>query len=426
VTASQEHGAGGMLGPTARVHPPGVRVVVDVRPLQEPEQAPVTAAYLARLMAAFAADPLLGESFVLLERADLPDPEAQLAGLPIAGRRILPATRFLRAATQTVDPFLLRGASFGTGWRAGRTGAAGRVYHAAGTALPLGSTAPVVATLLDLAAWELPRAFQRSPAARFGARLRGQLLRDAALVLTGTDAVARHAERRLHVPRSRLRVVPLAARAPFEPGARRTTAAESDRDRLGLPERYVVWAARHDARQDLPTLLAALASLARAGRPGRLAAAHAWPPRILVIDTSPADRAALARAAARADLGDLFAYAPGLAPSRLAGLVAGARAAIAPVVSESAGLAVIEALACGVPVVATGVGALPELVAGAGILVPARAPDRLAAALAAIWTDDALHATLAEEARTRAVDRRSWADVAFDVRSIYAEAIGAG
>jgi glycosyltransferase involved in cell wall biosynthesis len=426
VTAAHAGSGGGHLGPAARRRPAGVRVVVDVRPLQEPDQAPVTAAYLGRLLAAFADDPLPGESFVLLERADLPDPEPQLVGLPIAGRRILPATRFLRAATQTVDPFLVRGASFGTGWRAGRTGAVGRVYHAAGTVLPLGSKAFVVATLLDLAAWELPSAFQRSPAARFGARLRAQLLRDATFVLTGTDAVARHAERRLHVPRSHLRVVPLAPRDAFNPAARHVAAAATDRERLGLPERYLVWAARHDARQDLPTLLAALAAMASAGRPPGLADALAWPPRILVIETSPADRAALARAAARAGLGDVFAYAPGLASARLAGLVAGARAAIAPVVSDSAGLAVIEALACAVPVVATGAGALPELVGGAGILVPPRAPDRLAAALAATWTDDALHETLTEEARARAAVHRSWADVAFDVRSVYAEAVAAG
>jgi glycosyltransferase involved in cell wall biosynthesis len=414
----------GRLSAAPPERPPGVRVVLDVRPLQEPDQAPVTAAYLGRLLAAFAADPQPGESFIVLQRADLPDPAPYLAGLPIAGRRILPATRFLRAAAQTVDPFLVRGASLGTGWRAGRTGAAGRVYHAAGTILPLGSAAPVVATLLDLAAWDLPIAFQRSPAARFGARLRAQLLREAARVVVGTDAVAARAERRLHIAPARLRIVPLAARDAFRTARAGDGAAE--RDRLGLPERYLVWAARHDARQDLPTLLAALGSLASGARPGDLAAEHAWPPRVLVIEASPADRAALARSAARAGLGDAFAYAPALDASRLAPLVAGARAALAPVVADSAGLAVIEALTCGLPVVATGTGALPELVGPAGILVPPRSPERLAAAIAAIWSDDDLRAGLAAEALDRPDAGRSWADVALEMRALYAEAATGG
>jgi hypothetical protein len=33
--------------------PSGTRVLLDVRPLQDPERAPVTAAYLGRLLAAF-------------------------------------------------------------------------------------------------------------------------------------------------------------------------------------------------------------------------------------------------------------------------------------------------------------------------------------------------------------------------------------
>jgi len=411
---------GGRLEAPPPDRPPGVRVVVDVRALQEPDQAPVTAAYLGRLLEAFATDPLPGESWVLLQRADLPDPEPRLTGLPVAGRRILPATRFLRAAAQTVDPFLVRGATFGTGWRIRRAGAAGRVYHAAGTILPLGSSAPVVATLLDLAAWELPGAFQRSPAGRFGARLRAQLIREAAIVVVGSEAVRERAVRGLRVAPERLRVVPLAARDAFVDAP---VPDPRERERLGLPGRYLVWAARHDARQDVSTLLAALESLVSAGRPADVPADAPWPPRVLVIDASPDDRAALARAAARAGLGGAFAYAPVLTPGRLAALVAGARAALAPAVAESAGLPAIEALGAGVPVVASAVGALPELIGPAGILVPPRAPDRLAAALRAIWTDDDLHRGLALDAAARAGDSpRRWRDVALDMRRLYAEA----
>jgi glycosyltransferase involved in cell wall biosynthesis len=402
----------------------GVRVVVDVRPLQEPDEAPVTAAYLGRLLRAFVASPVDGESFVVVLRPDLPDPSPLLAGLPVAGRRLIPPTRFLKTAAQTVDPFLIRGATIGTGWLARRSGAAGRIYHAAGTIPPLGSRAPVVVTLLDLAAWELPAAFQRTPSARFGARLRAQLLRESAVVICGTHAVASRAARRLRVPPERLRVVPLAARDEFLPAAGVGAAARVERERLGLPDRYLVYPARHDARHDLQTLLTALGALARRARPERLGREIAWPPRILVVDASPDDRAALARASLRSELGDVFAYAPSLPAERLATLVAGGRAALAPRLSDAAGLAAIEALACGVPVVASAVDALPEIVGTAGVLVPPRAPDRLAAALEAVWCDDEFHRTVAGNALERARGpRRTWADVAAATRRVYADVV---
>ena len=62
------------LGAAAEAGPPpsrGVRVVLDARPLQEPERAPLTAAYLDGLLGAFDAAPLAGESFALLLRSDL-------------------------------------------------------------------------------------------------------------------------------------------------------------------------------------------------------------------------------------------------------------------------------------------------------------------------------------------------------------------
>jgi glycosyltransferase involved in cell wall biosynthesis len=405
---------------------PGVRVVLDARPLQDPDRAPATSTYLAALLGAYDAEPLAGESFAFLLQSDLDDPTAAFEHLEVVGRRLLPPTRFLRSGALTVDPFLLRGASLGAAWRAERGGAAGAVYHAAAGAPPLFSRIPIVVSLLDLAPWELAGAYQRSPSARFGQRLRARLLRDAAAVIVGTTAVARAAHRLLHVRRDRLRVVPLAARPAFipppegadgpDPGARTEIA------RLGLPDRYLVYPGRYDARQDLSTLLGALAALGAAGRPRSLPADVPWPPRVLLVGASPDDRAALARAAGRAGVGDALAYAPALPPERLAGLIRGARAVLLPVRSEGAGLAAIEALACGTPVVATNVGALPEIVGGAGILVEPRDDDRLAAALRAAWADERVHRRLAGQALVRARGpRRTWADVAADTRRVYAD-----
>jgi len=417
--------AGSAPAPTA-----GVRVIVDVRPLADPERAPATAAYLRGLLGAYAAEPLAGESFVLLLDLGSDDPTALFPGLPVVGKRRLPITRIFRSGALTLDPFLVRGASLGARRGLSREAAgSGAVAHAVGGSLPIGPGLPVVATLLDLAPWELPEQYQRSPAARFGQRLRAQLLREADVVVVGSAAVARSAARLLRIRPSRLRIVPLAGGDAFAPlsmagtevGDAQRAALEEERERYGVPARYFVYTGRHDARHDLGTLLDALARLAAAGRPPRLAKAVPWPPRILLVDTTPDDRAAVAQAASVSGVGELLHYAPALPVDKLAGLVAGARAAVHPVVSEAAALPVLDALAAGTPVVASAVGALPEVVGPAGLLVEPRDPDRLAHALRAAWADDRVHRGIATAAAGRTgAERRRWSDVARETRAVYA------
>jgi glycosyltransferase involved in cell wall biosynthesis len=406
--------------------PKGVRVVMDVRALQEPARAPRTAAYLDGLLSGFDSDPRPGESFAFLLASDEDDPTTRFERLEVVGRRLLPPTRLLRQAALTVDPFVLRGASVGAAWRAERGGASGAVYHAAGNAVPIASGLPTVVTLLDLAPWELPAAFQRGTASRFGQRLRARLLRDAAAVLVGTEAVAASARRLLHLRRDRIHVVPLAPRPAY--AAARAATPERDAltraavERLGLGDRYLVYHGRHDVRQDAATLMSALASLGSKARPAGLAAEAGWPPRLLVLDATPDDRAALARIATRHGAGDQLVYAPILPLDQTAGIVAGARAVLLPVVSEASGLVAIDALAAGVPVIASAVGALPEIVGSAGILVEPRDRERLAAALATAWGDEPVRVGIEAAARSRAsgLGARTWVDVANEVRAIYA------
>jgi glycosyltransferase involved in cell wall biosynthesis len=382
---------------------------------------------------------------VVLTRAMRDDPSHELEddGLPVVGRRVLPPTsRVFRSAGLTLDSFLLRGAELGTSRGAQVTGAAGAVYHTAGGAVPLASGLPVVATLLDLAAWELPATYAASAAARFGHRLRARVLRDAARVIVCSRATAESARRRLHLPAERIAVIPLAVDDAFREYGRDNDAQAELRQRLELPDRYLLFSGRYDARRDMGSLFRALrlmredasqaaprpASRRRVDPTRRRRVEPATEPPLLVIaarDIGAVELTTLERAVARAGIGDLVRLAPPLAREERAALIGGSVALVYPSLSEGTGLPALEALSLGVPVICSRAGALPEIVGNAGIVVEPRDPARLAAAMSALWAEGALADQLHRQAARRA-DRpqRSWLDVARETREAYA--IGAG
>ena len=101
-------------------------------------------------------------------------------------------------------------------------------------------------------------------------------------------------------------------------------------------------------------------------------------------------------------LSDAVTIAPPLDPAGLRGRLAGASAFLLAAVTDAAWAEPIEAMAAGVPVVATDVPTLRELIGDGGLLTPARDPAALAAGLARVLLDDGLAARLARAGAERA------------------------
>jgi glycosyltransferase involved in cell wall biosynthesis len=98
-------------------------------------------------------------------------------------------------------------------------------------------------------------------------------------------------------------------------------------------------------------------------------------------------------------------------PQRIVELYAEAEVAVVPSLYEGFSLPAVEAMACGVPLVATTGGALPEVVGDdgvSGLLVPPGDPDALAAALLRAFGDPTLRARIGEAGRKRALERFTW------------------
>jgi glycosyltransferase involved in cell wall biosynthesis len=92
---------------------------------------------------------------------------------------------------------------------------------------------------------------------------------------------------------------------------------------------------------------------------------------------------------------------------------------------EPFGIVPLEAMACGVPVVAAAVGGLQDTIVdhGTGILVPPRDPEAIASALALLLGNPALQAELGAAGQKRARSRYSWDRVAAETEKAYQLAV---
>jgi glycosyltransferase involved in cell wall biosynthesis len=92
---------------------------------------------------------------------------------------------------------------------------------------------------------------------------------------------------------------------------------------------------------------------------------------------------------------------------------------------EPFGIVPLEAMACGVPVVAAAVGGLRDTVVDhkTGLHVPPRDPEAIASALALLLGDSALRAELGAAGQQRASSRYSWDRVAAETEKAYQLAV---
>ncbi|HRE61275.1 MAG TPA: glycosyltransferase family 4 protein [Micropepsaceae bacterium] len=116
-------------------------------------------------------------------------------------------------------------------------------------------------------------------------------------------------------------------------------------------------------------------------------------------------------------------FVSGISNDEMRRLYAEATIAVSPSVYEGFGFPAGEALACGVPVIATDGGSLPEVVGDAGVIVPARNPEALAQAIGALLDDPDRRTALSIKGRKRIEDLFLWSRAAANVVAVYREAI---
>jgi glycosyltransferase involved in cell wall biosynthesis len=281
---------------------------------------------------------------------------------------------------------------------------AGRLLEQAGADLalfpnylaPLASPCPYVTVIHDLAIYRTPQFFTLRKRALVGALL-PLVTRGAAAVATVSQSSLADVRQVLEVPDDRLVLLPGAPHPDCRPASEQAVAEV--RARYGLARPYLLTVGTLEPRKNLPLLLRAFDRLC-AGAGGPLA------DLVVVGGKGWRDAELQAELARRVPAGRVHVLGYVSQPDLVA-LYSGAIAMAYPSHFEGFGLPVVEAMACGAPVVATDVPALREASGGAALLVPPGDEIALADALQRLAVDPRARAEARERGLRRAA-QLSW------------------
>jgi glycosyltransferase involved in cell wall biosynthesis len=148
-----------------------------------------------------------------------------------------------------------------------------------------------------------------------------------------------------------------------------------------------------------------------------------YPDLELVVIGSPRPGGETDRLLAQLGLASRVRFVSGISTDEMVRLYAEAAIAVVPSVYEGFGLPAGEAMACGVPVVSTSGGALPEVVGDAGIQVPVRDAQALAVAIAELLDDPVRREELGRRGRERIESQFCWRLTARRMTGYYREVL---
>src|SRR5262245_1297327 len=285
------------------------------------------------------------------------------------------------------------------------------VAHFTNAIVPLASRVPSVVTIHDMSLTLYPtyhplrRALLNRPLVNLAARR-------ASEVITVSRSARRDILRLYNLPPERVHVVHEAPAPSFQPVIDPEVLART-RQRLRLPDRFILYVGTIEPRKNLPRLFEAFATRHHRGDlPHTLVCVgpYGWGSRDL---RSRLDRLGITQVVR------FTGYVP---HSDLPAIYSLAEMFVFPSLYEGFGLPVVEAMACGAPVITASTSSLAEIAAGSVESVDPLSVDALGDAMARLGRDAERRKELAKRGLDRAREF-SWKRAARETLDVYKQAV---
>ncbi len=286
------------------------------------------------------------------------------------------------------------------------------LVHGLVNVLPLATEVPGVVTVHDLSFLHLPETFPRAKRLYLRALCRASVRRARAVIAVSRQT-AQDVVRSFSVSAHRVHVVYNGVDGRFRPPDPAQVAAF--RRARGLPERYVFYLGTLEPRKNLERLLEAFA-LWRSRHPDErdvvlvLAGARGW------------FYEGIFRRCDSLGLAEVVRFPGYLSPEELPLWYGAATVFVYPSLFEGFGLPVLEAMACGTPVICSDTASLREVAGDAAWTVSPQDTEALARGLACLLADPGARTQLARRGLARA-QNFSWQRTAQETAAVY-EAVG--
>jgi len=284
------------------------------------------------------------------------------------------------------------------------------LFHGTNSVIPLWPPCKVVCSVHDVSFIELPNAY--GPVYRYYMQAQVRLaLRRADVVVTGSHSARKDLTDLLHVCDGKVVVIHHGVGDEFREGYE-NSYLRSVRSQFMLPDRYILHVGIVEVKKGIDTLLRAGANVIEAG----------FADAVVLAGCDGFGAREIRDLASGLGLGERVRFLGFVPQESLPGLYGQASVVAFSSQYEGFGLPVLEAMACGVPVIASESSSIPEVAGNAAVLVPPADAGSLTEALKAVLGNAELRAELRRRGLSRA-RQFTWAESAARHVAVYRQVL---
>ncbi len=275
--------------------------------------------------------------------------------------------------------------------------------------IPLFSPCPVVVTIHDVIYLACKQDLPSRPGRLYYRAMMRAAVRRADRIITDSEFSRREIQRYLHS--EQVDVIYPGVDARFRP-VTDSRKLDQVREKYGAGRDYILYAGIYKGRKNHAGLLRAFRRFLDFGGEARL----------VIAGPMENGEQELRYAADELKIGGRVVYTGFVEENDMPALYSAARVYACPSLYEGFGFTVLEAMACGAPVVCSAESSLPEVCGSAALYADARNADAFGHALHQAFTDESLRAHLVQKGQKN-VARFSWRNTALHTLRIYQEAV---